>query len=98
VALERCRQILSLSGIPGSCGCAETIRGEDWKGPRRISSVSSRAKGPDILPATSSLERYSWIKVIWGRMDGLLGIITVCKIGGIKPKGKPNRKLLGRRG
>jgi hypothetical protein len=57
VDLERWRHMRNLSGSPGPCGWTATIRGEDWKDPRRIRSMTSRWKGPDIRPAVSS----SWI-------------------------------------
>ena len=50
LAFDRWQQILSFS-----CWTSTTI-GEDWKGPLRMRVVSSREKGPSILPAiTSSL-------------------------------------------
>jgi hypothetical protein len=39
--LDRCLQILILSGVPGCWGWTSTISGEEKKGPRKISSTSS---------------------------------------------------------
>ena len=64
-ALERCLQILNLSGAPGSWGWTETTMGDDWNGPRRISSTCSRENGPDILPEEISLRRYSSTTSRW---------------------------------
>ena len=52
--LDRCLQILILSGVPGCCGCTSTTSREEKKGLCRISSASSQEKGPNIQPARSS--------------------------------------------
>jgi hypothetical protein len=93
VDFERWRHILCTSGVPGSWGWMETIRGEEWKGPRMMSSTSSQGKGPDILLDDTSLCRYSSISSKKGSMEGLFAIMTVCMRGGMCPRGKPYLKL-----
>ena len=51
LAFESWRHTRSLSGVPGACGCTETIRGEEKKGPRNMCLIMVHEKGPDILPA-----------------------------------------------
>jgi len=63
VALDRWRHMRILSGTPGAWPWTATMSGDDWKGPRRMRSVSSREKGPDILPAAVSSARYSLMTV-----------------------------------
>jgi hypothetical protein len=77
---ERCRHMRILSGSPGAWPWTDMMSGDDLKGPRRICSVSSCEKGPDILPEEVSSSKYfSIASMCLGSevVEGWLGIIIV---------------------
>jgi len=94
IAFERWRQTQILSSSPGACGWTATMNSDDWKGPRRIASISDWGKGPDILPTVTSLVKYSLMGWGWSKNDGWLGMMWVDESLGIRSlSGKPCWRL-----